>query len=201
MKKRIKRILRYLYYLPFVIPNRIQYFFKGVKAGKNHETLGIVRVRNKGLFRMGKNVRINSTKSTHPMGIGYKTFIKVKKGAVLEIGDNTRMSNVSLVAAQQITIGNHVRLGSGAKIYDTDFHSLDPYERTATPERGIAKTKPIIISDYAFIGADSFVLKGVTIGKGAVIGAGSIVTKNVPDFEIWAGNPAKKIGEVKRQSN
>ena len=179
-----------------MIPNRIQYFLKGVKVEKHHETLGIVCVRNKGLFRIGKNVRINSTKSTHPMGIGYKTFIKVKKGAVLEIGENTRMSNVSIVAAQRITIGHHVRLGSGAKIYDTDFHSLDPYERTATPERGIAKTKPIVISDYAFIGANSLVLKGVKIGKAAVIGAGSVVTKNVPDFEIWAGNPAKRIGSI-----
>lgn len=58
------------------------------------------------------------------------------------------------------------------------------------------KTKPVIIKDGAFIGTDCIILKGVTIGEKSVIGAGSVVTKSVPDGEIWAGNPAKFIRKV-----
>jgi acetyltransferase-like isoleucine patch superfamily enzyme len=51
----------------------------------------------------------------------------------------------------------------------------------------------VIIEDNVFIGAHSTILKGVTIGKNSVIGACSVVTKNIPPNEIWAGNPAKFI--------
>ena len=52
------------------------------------------------------------------------------------------------------------------------------------------------IKEGAFIGTRCLILKGVTIGKGAVVGAGSVVTKDIPDGEIWAGNPAKFIRNV-----
>ncbi|MNL65825.1 2,3,4,5-tetrahydropyridine-2,6-dicarboxylate N-acetyltransferase [compost metagenome] len=55
------------------------------------------------------------------------------------------------------------------------------------------KKEPIIIEQDVFIGANSIILKGVTIGARSIIGAGSIVTKNVPADEIWGGNPAKFI--------
>jgi acetyltransferase-like isoleucine patch superfamily enzyme len=51
----------------------------------------------------------------------------------------------------------------------------------------------IVIEDGAWIGAGAIVLPGLRIGKGAIVGAGSVVTRNVPALEIWAGNPAKKI--------
>ena len=89
-------------------------------------------------------------------------------------------------------------MGGGTKIYDTDFHWLNLEERINQPG---GKTAPVIIKDGAFVGADCIILKGVTIGKRAVIGAGSVVTKSVPDGEIWAGNPAKlirKLDEVRR---
>lgn len=102
-----------------------------------------------------------------------------------------------LLLLKKECIGDNVRIGSGVKIYDTGFHSLDPFERTVALE-GLAKAKTAEIEDYAFIGAGSYILKGVTIGKFAVIGAASVVTKDIPADEIWAGNPAKKIGEVKK---
>ena len=56
--------------------------------------------------------------------------------------------------------------------------------------------KPVIIENSVFIGAQSIILKGVTIGKNSIIGAGSVVTKNVPANQIWAGNPARFIKNI-----
>ena len=58
------------------------------------------------------------------------------------------------------------------------------------------KCAPVVIGDDVFVGAKCIILKGVTIGKGAIIGAGSVVTKNIPARQIWAGNPAKFIREI-----
>ena len=58
------------------------------------------------------------------------------------------------------------------------------------------RTAPILIKEGAFIGAHAIILKGVTIGRHSVIGAGAVVTKNVPDNEVWAGNPAKFVKKL-----
>ena len=97
------------------------------------------------------------------------------------------------MARSVITIGKRVLIGAGACIWDTDFHPLDPILRQQHATRG-AKFAPITIEDEVFIGARSLILKGVSIGRGAVIGAGSVVTKNVDAGEIVAGNPARIIG-------
>ena len=61
------------------------------------------------------------------------------------------------------------------------------------PQTDKPSTKPVIIKQNVFIGAHSTILKGVTIGENSIIGACSVVTKNIPDNEVWAGNPAKYI--------
>lgn len=85
----------------------------------------------------------------------------------------------------------------GGKLYDTDFHSICYEERIQKPDPGI-KSKPILIKEGAFIGAHSIVLKGVTVGRHSVIGAGSVVTKDIPDNEVWAGNPAHFIKKLEK---
>lgn len=86
-----------------------------------------------------------------------------------------------------IRIGNAVLLGHSVHIY-TNNHTVGGYERD-----------PVILEDGCWIGANSVILKGVTIGEDAVVGAGSVVTKNVPAGETWAGNPARCI--KRRQKN
>jgi acetyltransferase-like isoleucine patch superfamily enzyme len=61
--------------------------------------------------------------------------------------------------------------------------------------------KPIIIEDYAWIGARAIIQPGVTIGKGAVLGSGSLAAKNIPDYEIHGGIPANKIGSRSKELN
>ena len=84
-------------------------------------------------------------------------------------------------------------IGGNVKIYDTDFHFVDHNRRIN--EDG-SKTAEVIIKEGAFIGAHSIILKGVTIGERSVIGAGSVVTKDIPSDELWAGNPVEFIRKL-----
>lgn len=89
-----------------------------------------------------------------------------------------------------IVIGDEAAIASGCKFIDHD-HGIAGTALDDTP----GKEAPIQIERLAWLGANTIVLKGVVIGERAVIGAGSVVTKNVPEGEIWAGVPARKIGE------
>ena len=98
-----------------------------------------------------------------------------------------------ITSYNSITIEDNVLIGAGCLITDSDHHPVKYAERVQKKE---AKTAPILIKEGAFIGANSILLKGIVIGKHSVIGAGSVVTKSVPDGELWAGNPAKFIKKV-----
>ena len=111
------------------------------------------------------------------------------------IGQNSGLSNCTIVSHASVELGSDVKIGGGVKIYDTDFHILDPVARLSAGS-DVPEVKPVVIRDGAFVGAYSIILKGVTIGANSVIGAGSVVTKNVPENEIWAGNPAAFLRNV-----
>lgn len=102
------------------------------------------------------------------------------------------ISNSTIVCWRRIEIGDFVNIGGDCKIWDTDFHSTDPVSRVHKDNVNV-KTQDIKICDYAFIGGGSIILKGVIIGRNSVIAAGSVVTKSIPDNEIWGGNPASFI--------
>lgn len=144
--------------------------------------------------RLGDDVLVNSRFDSNPAGLPHPTiFAALESNSSIEIGDGTGISGASIVARSMVTIGKRVLIGAGACIWDTDFHPLDPDKRRQHPTQG-AKCAPITIEDEVFIGARSLILKGVSIGRGAVIGAGSVVTKNVNAGDIVAGNPARKVG-------
>ena len=86
---------------------------------------------------------------------------------------------------ESIHIGNHVHITAGVSILT---HSLD------TTKSGIHWKKTYVtIEDDCFIGTNTIICNNVTIGRHSIVGAGSVVTKNIPDNEIWAGNPARFI--------
>lgn len=153
---------------------------------------GRIFLRNGGKINIGKGAKINSGKNANVIGGDIRTNLIVFPNASLQIGDNVGISNCTIVCQNSITLENNVMLGGSVKIYDTDFHSIEYENRMKKPDPNI-QAKPILIKEGAFIGAHSIILKGTTIGRHAVVGAGSVVTKNIPDNEIWAGNPAKFI--------
>ena len=145
-------------------------------------------------FQVGKNVIINSGWKENPAG-GDKTHIFIGKDAILKIGDGAGISNSTIFCKKEINIGNNVNIGADCLIYDTDMHSVDYRERIGFEKENVL-TQTVTINDGAWIGGSCIILKGVTVGARAVIGAGSLVTKDVPADELWAGNPAKFVRKL-----
>jgi acetyltransferase-like isoleucine patch superfamily enzyme len=77
-----------------------------------------------------------------------------------------------------------------------DGHPLDPLARARYEPPGPEGIRPIIVSDHAWIGSGSTIMKGVTIGRGAVVANGSMVKMSVPDLTVVSGNPAKMVWQV-----
>lgn len=97
---------------------------------------------------------------------------------------------VDTVYPDNIYIGNNVRITSGTKILT---HYLDPNQPGVHFRMG-----EVHIEDDVFIGVNCCICNSVTIGEGAIIGAGSVVTKNIPPYQVWAGNLAKYIKDRAR---
>ena len=142
---------------------------------------------------------VNSSENINPTSGFNRTHLRAEEGGTIVIKDNVGISNASITAKSSVTIEDNCFIGSGVKIWDTDFHSIY-YDERINGDSG-ALSKPVIVKNGAFIGACSIILKGVTIGEKSVISAGSVVTRDVPDGEFWAGNPAKFIKRINSEDD
>lgn len=109
--------------------------------------------------------------------------ITVNENAVLSLGNSMMNMNSSITCFCSITIGDDVLISENVTIRDSDNHNL----------QGSKVTAPIVIQDRVWIGMNAIILKGVTIGEGAVVAAGAVVTHDVPAHTLVAGVPAKVI--------
>ena len=178
--------------------NGVKFWYHGVKYEQFPRTRGklLIGVSSDSKITFGSNVSINSGKKRNPVGKGTQTSLLAIRGGEIRIGNNVGISNAAIVSMNSIVIEDNVLIGNGAVIYDTDFHSMS-YEKRIQHNDDDITTRPVKICEGAFIGAGAMILKGVTVGKHSIIGAGSVVTKDVPPYQIWAGNPAKYIKDTK----
>lgn len=145
-------------------------------------------------IRIGKGTHIRGTIFVYPYAMVGCSF-----------GNNSYFGENSIIrVSNSITIGNNVLIAHNVTIIDTDSHEITPHERASSyadllrnghPKKspdGVLNA-PILIKDYAWISYGVSILKGVTIGEGAIIGCGSVVTHDIPDYCLAVGNPARIV--------
>ncbi|KAK0610942.1 galactoside O-acetyltransferase [Immersiella caudata] len=122
--------------------------------------------------------------------------IKMDYGFNVRLGSNVYVnSNSTWLDTCMITVGSRTLIGPNCSFYSAT-HPTDPAVRNGTkgPEGG----KPIVIGEDCWFGGNCVVLPGVKIGNGVTVGAGSVVTKDVPDYVVVVGNPARVIKKIER---
>jgi acetyltransferase-like isoleucine patch superfamily enzyme len=141
--------------------------------------------------------------------IGCKFIFESPEGEVI-MGDRVFLGGGAIICRTKVVFGNDIVIDSGGYIYDHDSHSLDYRERQkdlrlqiedyrngknfiASKDWSFVNSKAITIQDNAWIGENCTILKGVTIGEGAIVAAGSVVSHNVPPWTVVAGNPANVV--------
>lgn len=180
----------------------------------------------KGYLSMGNSHLLNSFKLILNFPMESKKYLTVGTDTILDcvvtfesqegevhIGDRSYVGNSQLISRSRIEIQNDVFIAWGCYLYDHDSHSLDYKEREndimqqlkdyragisfiENKNWTVVNSKPIKICSNAWIGMNSIILKGVTVGEGAIVAAGSVVTKDVPAWCVVAGNPARVVKEI-----
>ncbi len=146
--------------------------------------------------RLGSNVKIYAFVNLYGCEIGddsrIGTFVEIQKGAC--IGRNVKISSHSFIC-EGVTIEDEVFIGHGVMFIN------DKYPRATNASGGLQteadwKCITTLVKRGASIGSNATILCGITIGEGAIVGAGSVVTHDVPDWTIVAGNPAKTMRKI-----
>jgi len=103
--------------------------------------------------------------------------------------------NVGFVVNKEIVIEDDVNVASGVRFMDSDAHPKDTQDRIADLPPKPEEIKPVRICKNAWIGQNVFILKGVTVGEGAIIGVNSVVITDIPPYSVAIGNPARVVAK------
>lgn len=193
---RVRLELRRMLSWPVV---RAIFALAGVRWGHGWRFYGvpILQKHRRSTLLIGDRLELRSIAHSNALGPFHPVILSTRRpGARLVIGHGFGMTGGTICVEEAVTIGDEVWVGANTTITDTDFHPLDLAARLARPLDGA--TAPVVIEDGVFIGMQSLVLKGVTIGERSVIGAGSVVTGDIPPGVIAAGNPARVIRPLER---
>ncbi|EOB1207374.1 acyltransferase [Photobacterium damselae] len=176
--------LKMLFY--FVI-SQIKYKILMRKFGIKSRIINPMLITNYKNIEIGDDVFIRD-------GLRLEVVNPENSGVVISIGNNVNIEqNVHIVAHNRIVIGNNVSITGGCSIVDIEHPYDDIYSETKIGSRISEIEKNVIIGDDSFIGFGTHINPGVSIGKYCIIGARSVVTKDIPDYCVAAGNPAKII--------
>ena len=151
-------------------------------------------------IEIGSNVTLTSR--NHDYHINLHSSVRLfadSPGASIIIGDKCRIHGTCIHAIKRIEIGKNCLIAANCQIIDSNGHEISyPDVENRINTKGSAK--PVKICDSVWIGADSFILPGVTVGRGSVISANSVVVSDIPEFVIAGGNPAVVIKKMRLDS-
>lgn len=158
-----------------------------------------VEVRGKRYIDFGKEL-------TTGKGCRIEAFPYFKESTIIQFGKNIEMNDyVHIAGIESVVIGDDVLIAS--KVYISDIQHgtysgehLHSHPDSIPKERELS-SKPVIINDRVWIGDNVAIMPGVTIGEGCIIGANSVVTKDIPQFSIAVGSPAKVIKQFDFDNN
>lgn len=156
---------------------------------------------------LGNNVKIKSGFLSNLVGLYSRTIIVARSPeAIIKIGDNVGISGSTIYSRKGIYIGENTAIGGNCKILDNDFHPINEKDRIELlksakgGDSSLIPSAEIHIGKNCFIGCNSIILKGTSLGNGCIVGAGSVVTGRFDDYCVIAGNPARvirRLGENK----
>jgi acetyltransferase-like isoleucine patch superfamily enzyme len=152
-------------------------------------------------IKLGANVRLGKYLNLYGCTIGDNTkigaFVEIQKNA--QIGRNCKISSHTFVC-EGVTIGDNCFVGHGVMFINDNYPSAVTAEgKLETDSDWFDRFRTIKIGLNVSIGSNTTILGGVTIGDAAIIGAGSVVTKDVPPNQVWAGNPAYFLRNVRNK--
>jgi acetyltransferase-like isoleucine patch superfamily enzyme len=137
-----------------------------------------------------------------------QTVFDVGPEGRLSVGEFSLLNSIWIVCDQCVTIGSYCLISWNVILMDNRRVPVDPASRASLIRQAIANdfrwpefssdARPVTICDNVWIGFDSVVLPGVTIGTGSVIGARSVVAEDVPEYSVAVGNPARVVSQLKR---
>jgi acetyltransferase-like isoleucine patch superfamily enzyme len=166
-------------------------------------------------LRLGLGARIVSKNVERTVTIGddctIRGMIRCESGGSVEVGNTVYIGDdVNISAQEHITIGDVTLIGHGVHVFDNDTHPTDPQAREAhfrailassDESRIVIEAKPIRIGRACWLGFNSCVMKGVTIGDGAIVAAHAVVVSDVPPGSVVAGNPAQIVKTLQPRSS
>ncbi len=142
-------------------------------------------------IRIGSDVTLN--------GITTLSGATVWGTPTLQIGDHSYIGyQVTITVGPSIRIGRHVLVADRVSLVGYDGHPKDPVERANHRPAPREEGRPIIIEDNVWICSYATVLRGVTVGEGAIVAAHAVVTEDVPPYTVVAGNPARVVKKLSR---
>lgn len=203
MKKVSDRILRFLCTKHFT-PNRLRVFKPSMYYVHPKANVEIVNYLNFNRQWDEKMTWMNkmagslflaekATLKVDAFDIYAGSRINVNAGAELVLGSGYMNYDCVIDCFSSIRIGHGVVVSERVVLRDSDNHVIDSKSNNCTVGVGKKVAAPVIIGDHVWIGMNAMILKGVTIGEGAVVAAGSVVTKDVPPHSLVGGVPAKVI--------
>lgn len=175
--------------------SRASLLLQGCPPGPNFATSGrcSFKARRTGAIQIGSGVRFLAGWRTNRVGLSGPVLLQTFGDGCITIGNFSGGSAVAISSRSRVAVGNYVNLGGNVRIFDHDFHALDPeFRRLSINEQAPhIRSKPIFIGDDVFVGANSIILKGASIGARSIVAAGSVVISgDYPSDCIISGNPA-----------